>query len=121
MALAAVLAGAAECHAVIDEAVVADLGGLADDDAHAVVNDEAASDLRAGVDLDAGAVTSYLRYEAREEHMVMLIAPVGAAVVAHGLHAGVKQQHLDGAFRGGVAQKICIYGFKQLVKHYRSP
>ena len=54
MALAVVLAGAAQGDAVVDQAVVADLGGLADDDAHAVVDDQAAADRGAGVDLNAG-------------------------------------------------------------------
>ena len=47
-----VLSGAAQSHAVVDQAVVADLGSLADDDAHAVVHHQAAADLRAGMDLD---------------------------------------------------------------------
>ena len=53
VALAGVLAGAAEGHAVVDGAVVSDLRRLAEDDAHAVVDEQAAADLRAGVDLDA--------------------------------------------------------------------
>ena len=53
MALAGVLAGAAQGHAVVDRAVVTDLGGLAKHDAHAVVDKQLAADLRAGVDLDA--------------------------------------------------------------------
>ena len=53
MALAGVLAGAAQGHAVVDGAVVADLRRLAEDDAQAVVHEQALADLRAGVDLDA--------------------------------------------------------------------
>jgi hypothetical protein len=39
---------------VIERDVLADLGGLADDDAHAVVDEEAAPDRGAGMNLDAG-------------------------------------------------------------------
>ena len=74
---------------MVYEAIVADLGSFADDDAHAVVDDKAAADLRAGVDLDACTVAAHLRYHAREEHEIVLIAPVCAAVIAHGLHAGI--------------------------------
>ena len=45
--------GAAQGHAVVDRAVVTNLGGLAKHDAHAVVDKQLAADLRAGVDLDA--------------------------------------------------------------------
>ena len=37
---------------MVEQAVVPDLGGLADDDAHAVVDDQAAANLGAGVDLN---------------------------------------------------------------------
>jgi hypothetical protein len=53
--LAGVLACAAEGDALVEEAVVADFGGLADDDAHAVVDEEAAADARRG-GFDAGQV-----------------------------------------------------------------
>ena len=58
MALASLLAGAAQRHALVEHHVVADLGRLADDDAHAVVDEEALADLRAGVNLDAGDQTA---------------------------------------------------------------
>src|SRR3954469_23811615 len=54
MALGAVQAAAPERDVVVEHHVVADLGGLADDDAHAVVDEEPPADGRAGVDLDAG-------------------------------------------------------------------
>lgn len=60
MALAGVLAGAAEGHAVVDGAVVADLCRLTKDDAHAVVDEQALADLCAGVDLDAGLMPAPL-------------------------------------------------------------
>ena len=52
MALALAPAGAAERHAVIEGAVVADLGGLADHHAGAVVDEEAQPDGGPGVDVD---------------------------------------------------------------------
>ena len=115
MALAAVLAGTAERDPVVDKAVVTDLGGLAYDDAHAMVDNKALADLCAGVDLYARAVPPHLGYHSGKEHELMLIAPMGASVIAYGLHARIQQQHLDGVFRRRIAGKIGIYGFKQLL------
>ena len=51
---AAVQRGAAQGHALVDGAVVADDGGLADHHAEAVVDEDAPADGGARVDLDAG-------------------------------------------------------------------
>ena len=67
MALAHVLAGAAQGDAVVNQAVVPDLGGLADDKAHAVVDDQALADGGAGVDLDAGAAAAGLGDQAGQK------------------------------------------------------
>src|SRR5262249_35120102 len=47
--------------AVIQRRVIADLGGLADDNAHAVVDEHPSTDRRAGVDLDAGEPATPMR------------------------------------------------------------
>ena len=60
MALAGVLAGAAQSDTVVDGAVVPDLAGLAEHDAHAVINEQASADGGTGVDLDAGAAAAML-------------------------------------------------------------
>ena len=52
---------------MIDQDIVADLCGLADDHAHAVVDEEPSADLRAGVDLDAGDRPGELRQESRSQ------------------------------------------------------
>ena len=89
--LAGVLAGTAEDHAVVDGAVVADLGRLTKDDAHAVVDEQALADLRARVDLDAGAVASVLADPARKEKVIVLIQPVRDAVIDQDVKTGVQQ------------------------------
>ena len=53
MALALVPRGAAERHAVIERAVVADVGGFADHHAQAVIDEKAPPDRRPRMDLDA--------------------------------------------------------------------
>ena len=103
MALAGVLAGAAEGDAVVDGAVVADLGGLADDDAHAVVDEQALADLRAGVYLDAGHMPRKLRKRTREEKVLVLIEPVCLAVVKQSMEALIEEDDLERGARRRVA------------------
>ena len=105
MAFSAVLARTAEGNAVIYKAVVADLGGFADNYAHAVVDDEAAAYLCAGVDLYTRSVAADLRDHTREKQQVMLIAPMRAAMIEHGLHTGIQKQNLKRPFCRRVAIK----------------
>ena len=63
VALAVVLAGAPPGDPVVEQAVVADLGRLADDDAHAVVDNQPPADLRAGVDLNSRPAAAPLAHQ----------------------------------------------------------
>lgn len=60
VALAGLVTGAAERDALVEHAVVAHNGGLADDDAHGVVDKEVLADLCGGMNLDAGDVAGDL-------------------------------------------------------------
>ena len=61
VALAGLVAGAAECDALVEHTVVAHNGGLANDDAHGVVDKKVLADLRGGVNLNAGDMAGNLR------------------------------------------------------------
>ena len=89
MALAGVLAGAAQRHAVVEGAVVADHGGLAEHDAHAVVDEQAPADPGTGVDLDAGLMPAALADPSRQKKVPALIQPVRDAVIDQNVKAGV--------------------------------
>ena len=107
VALAVVLAGAAQGDAVVDQAVVADLGGLADDDAHAVVDDQAAADLGAGVDLNAGEVAAPAGRSVRARKLQLVtVTEVRGLVIHGGVHAGIEQEDLQLAPGGRVAGLI---------------
>ena len=67
MALLAPRRGSSEGDALVEVAVLADDGGLADDDAHAMVDEAAPPDARRGVDLDAGDEAVQVREQARED------------------------------------------------------
>ena len=64
VALAALVSRAAECDALVQHAIIADDGGLPDDDSHGVVDEQATPDLRGGMNLDAGEKPGDLRENA---------------------------------------------------------
>ena len=101
--LAAVLAGTAERHALIDGAVIADLRSLADDDGAAVVNEHAFADFRAGVDFNPGQPAGDLTDRTGGKKVFFAMQIMRRAVRQHGVQPGIKQQHLRVAARGGVA------------------
>ena len=102
VALAGLVAGASERDALIEHAVVAHNGGLADDDAHGVVDKEVLADLCGGMNLDAGDMTGELREHAGERAMSMLPEPVLGHVVPLGVQAGVRKENDKTVLRGGV-------------------
>ena len=81
VAFSDVLARAAKRHALIEQAVVTDLGGLADHNTGAVVNDEPPADLCAGMDLNPRPHFRPLRNGARQKAQVMDMQPVRNAVI----------------------------------------
>ena len=112
VALAGVLAGAAQGDAVVDGAVVADLGGLAKDDAHAVVDEQPAADGGAGVNLDAGLVAAPLADPPGQEKVAPLVQPVGDAVVHQDVKARVQQHD----FQHGACGRVLALDVAGVVK-----
>ena len=66
MALAGLVAGASKRDALVERAIIADDGGLTDDDAHGVVDEEPTADLGARVNFHTCHEASELRRYARE-------------------------------------------------------
>jgi hypothetical protein len=60
----------AECHAVVDHHVVADLGGLADDHTHAVVDEQPPADTGTRMDFDAGDQARRLRHHPGQQRNI---------------------------------------------------
>ena len=102
VAFAGLVAGTAERDALIEHAVVAHNGGLADDDAHGVVDKEVLADLCGGMNLDAGDMTGDLREHAGERAMSMLPQPVLGHVVPLGVQARIGKEDDQTVLRGGV-------------------
>ncbi len=93
----------AEGHVLIEQHVVADFGGFADDDAHAMVNEEALADAGSGVDLNAGEGAGDVAHHAGDGVPAAAIKPMGQPVQENRVDAGVEQQDLQCVPGGRVA------------------
>ena len=94
--------GAAQRHALVDGAVVADLGGFAHHHTHAMVDEDPAADGGAGMDLDAREKTRHLGGEAPQPVQVHAPEGMGPAVHDDGMETRITGHHLPGGPRGGV-------------------
>ena len=102
MALAVVLAGAAQGDSVVNQAVVPDLGGLSDDNAHAVIHHQAAADFGAWVDFNSGPEPAPLGDAAGQEFPIPAVKPVGHTMVENRMHTGIEQKYFQLAAGRGV-------------------
>jgi hypothetical protein len=104
MALGALVErGAAQRHALVDGAAVADLGRLADHHAHGMVEEHALADLGGRMDLDAGHPPRAVRDEAGGPLETVRPTGVRPAMQHHGVKARVDRHHFPGAAGGRVA------------------
>lgn len=117
MAFAGILAGTAEGHALIYHNIVADNGGLADNDAGAVVDEKAPADGRRRVYLYPGFTRRPLRYPACEEEHPAAIAPIGSAVHSYSFKTRIEEEDFERASRGGVAPFEGAYILPEPIKH----
>lgn len=105
MALTAVLAGHAQGDALVQQAVVADDGGAADDHAHAVVDGEVTTDRRGGVDVRGKPPVRALGHKQRELVHAVLPQPVVRAVRPHDVRASGEEHDVRERLCRGVAGK----------------
>src|SRR5450759_5127538 len=102
MALALLVAGTAQGHALVEQHVVANLRGLADHHAGTVVDEEAASDGGAGMNLDPGKEAADLRDHARHQRHAPAVQAVRQAVHQDGVEARVAEKNLQPTLGGRV-------------------
>src|SRR5207248_2243966 len=98
MAFAALIAGAAEGDSLVEQDVVADFGGFADDDAGAVIDEEAPAYGGAGVNLDSGEESADLGDDAGNERHAPDIELMREAVSQNGMEPRVTEKDLEHAF-----------------------
>ena len=94
---ALVQTGAAQGDALVDGAVVAHDGGLADDDAESVVDEDPPADLRAGVDFDAGEDAAQVRDEPPRPQPAAAPQSVGQPVHQDGVQPRITGEDLEAA------------------------
>ena len=94
VALAGILAGAAQGNAVVDGAVITDFCRFAEHDAHTVVNEQPVADLGTGVNLDAGQVAGQLADEARQEETLVTVQKMCNFVRYQHMETGVQNDDL---------------------------
>lgn len=92
----------AQCHTLVEHHMVADNGGLTDDDAGAVVYGEMGADLRGGVYVDAGVGVCQFGDDAWQHGDAQLVQRVCGAVVGHHQYGGVAEHRLGVARCCGV-------------------
>ncbi len=95
MALALMLACAAQGYAVINVAIVADFGSLPNNNAHAVVDKQAFANLSAGVNLNPRQPAAKLRNRSGERAHAVRVQPMRNSMPAHGVIAGIHEKNLQ--------------------------
>ena len=93
---------------LIEGDVVANDGGLANDDASAVVDGEILAYLGARMDVDAGARVGLLGDDAGYDGHLHLMEQMGQTVVGHGVHDGIAVDDLALVGGGRVAEEHCL-------------
>ncbi len=95
MPLPLVLPGAPQGHPLVEQAVVPNLGGLADDNAAAMVNDQPPANGGPRVDFDTRFIPGMLGNPAGQEIPMVQVQPVGRPVPQQGVDAGVEEKNLQ--------------------------
>ncbi len=109
--------GAAQRHALVDGAVVADFRRFTDDHAHAVVDEHAPTNGGAGMNLDAGEPAPPVRNPPPEPVPAALPAGMRHAVKQQGVQARITGDNLPGRTRGRVALQDDLDGLTQSLQH----
>ena len=111
MPLPAGNAGAAQGHALVQQAVVSNFRRSSHHNAGAVVNDQAAANGGGGVDLHPGDPLGMLGHPAGQKTAVMAVEPVGNAVIDGRMQAVVQEKNLQRRPGSGVVFLIGANGF----------
>ena len=121
MAFASLVSGSAQSHVLINQNVVANLGGLSDHDAHAVVDEKPAADRRAGMDLNAGEKARYLRNHSRQQRYIRVVEPVRETMQQDRVKSRIAKENLEDALGGRVFAKDGVDLFPDDCQTYARP
>src|SRR5215469_3911117 len=113
--------GPAERHALIKRAVVADFGGLADNNPHAMINEYAAADASAGVNFNPSQHPADVRSEPPCQKPTSLPQEMSEAMPDQGVEPGIAQHHFEAGPGGGIPSQSGVYFFPQGFQKHRNP
>jgi len=118
---ASFVSGTPKGHILINQRIIAYLGGLTYNYAHAVVDKKAAADFRAWVDFNSGEEAGELRDHAWQQGYIGVVEPVGEAVEQDRVEPGIAQENLKDALGGRVFAKYGVDLFPDCAKHKKRP
>ena len=101
MTFAVLLTGTSQGHTLIQGHIVADNGGLTDDDTVTVIDEKSFADLCTGMDLDAGLAHTSLGNIPRPEIMSAQVQLMRQSVMDHDLETGIQKD-----LHGGMDRRI---------------
>ena len=117
MALAPLVARAAQRHALVEQHVVADLRGLADHHAGTVIDEEAAPDGGSRMNLDPGEEAADLREHPRHQRHAPPVQAVRHAVRQDGVEARVAEEDFQHALGGRILPEDGVDLFADGAEH----
>jgi hypothetical protein len=113
MALTLIFSCSTKSNTMVEQNIVSDLSGLANDDPHTVIDNKTASNRRAGVDFNTGQKPGYLRTKSGKETTVMFPKPMAQSVNEGGMDAGIEQEDFQPAPGGRVSDLIGPQSFAE--------
>jgi hypothetical protein len=117
MALPALLTCSSQRHILVNQNVVADLGGLPDHHSHAVIDEETLADPSARMNVDSCHEPAELIYHPGSQPQVPLVQPMGKTVQKNCVKSGVTEHNLEAALRGRILVQDRIDLFPDRLKH----
>jgi len=102
---------------VVERHVVADLGGLTNDDTHPVVDEETTPDPCTRVNLHPGQPTPEIRRHARQPFPLMRPQPMGKSMDPDGVQPRITGQHLERVAGCRIAMEYALDVFAHAFEH----
>jgi hypothetical protein len=117
--LAAGQRGATQGHALVQGAVVANLGGLANHHAHPVIDEHPSTDASPGMNFNAGQNTPEMRHEPAGEQPAVIPKPVGDTVIEQRVKPRITQHDLKPRSGCRIACQCRVNFFSQVLPQHR--
>ena len=118
MAFAAFMAGPTKRDSLINENVIANFGGLANDHAHAMIDKKAVADCCPRMDFNPSQKTGKLRHETRQDGYTRQIQTMRHAMHKHGMEARITKDNFEDTAGGGILTENGFDLFANYARHF---